>query len=127
MTADEIKAKLNQLAEYQSQIDAAALAKQALIDGVMTPEIRKQIEDIEAEFRDKTIAAVLAQTALETEIKVAVKALGESIKGEHLHAVFAKGRTSWDTKKLEGLMMVVPQLQDARTIGDASVSIRKIG
>jgi len=128
MTEQEIKAKLDQLAEFQAQLDVLNMEKQRLIaevTPVMPPEVKQKLDDIEAEFRDKSIGAVLAQAALEAVIKAEVKVLGKSVKGTVLHAVWVKGRTSWDTKKLEGLMMVIPQVAEAKTEGEPSVSLRK--
>jgi hypothetical protein len=42
-------------------------------------------------------------------------------------AVWNKGRESWDGKKLSGMMALIPQLEQARKIGEPTVSIRKIG
>ncbi|CAK0771531.1 hypothetical protein CCP3SC15_4350001 [Gammaproteobacteria bacterium] len=40
-------------------------------------------------------------------------------------AVYTKGRVSWDSKKLDGMMILVPELASARKEGEPSVSIRK--
>lgn len=125
MTEDEIKAKLDKLADFQAQLDVLNMDKQALIDTVLTAEVKQKLADIEAEFAGKSEDASKNRAALEEEIKAAVKEHGASVKGTALHAVWVKGRTSWDSKKLEGLMMVVPQLAEARTIGEPSVSLRK--
>lgn len=118
---------LDQLAELQAQQTLISLDKQKLIDAILTPEIRAQIEAIEAEFSGKseTVNGKIAE--LTTAVKQAVIERGETVKGSHLMAVLAKGRVSWDTKKLDGLMMVLPQLVYARKEGEPSVSIRKVG
>lgn len=54
MTESEIKQKLDTLAEYQAQRDAAMLEKQALIDAIYTAEIKARVAEIEAEFAGKT-------------------------------------------------------------------------
>jgi hypothetical protein len=127
MNENEIKQKLDKLADYQSQLDILSLDKQKLVDSVLTPEIKQQLADIEAEFAVKGGIAAMNRDDLEMEIKKAVRELGASVKGTVLHAIFMKGRVSWDSKKLEGLMMIVPQMKDARKEGEPSVSIRKIG
>jgi hypothetical protein len=55
-----------------------------------------------------------------------VIAHGASVKAKFLHAVFTKGRVSWDTKMLDGLALAFPRLNEARKEGDPSVSLRKI-
>lgn len=124
--SEVIVEKLNQLAEYQAQRDLATLDKQALIDSVLTPEIKARIADIEAEFTDKTATVSENIAALESEIKQLVVANGSSVKADFLHAVFAKGRVSWDTKSLDGYAAAHPELLTFRKEGDPSVSIRKV-
>lgn len=124
MNETQIKELLDRLAEYQSERDAANLEKQALIDAVYTPEIKQRMAEIEAEFAGKTEAVNENIMALETEIKAAVISHGASVKGSFFHAVFAKGRVSWDTKSLDGYAAAHPELTAFRKEGDPSVSIR---
>ena len=118
--------KLNQLAEYMAQKELMELDKKKLVDAVYTDEIRAKIADIELEFSEKTLGVDENINNLTKEIKDEVVALGDTVKGENLMAVYAKGRVSWDTKTLDGLMLAIPQLSTARKQGDPSVSIRKI-
>jgi len=124
MTEDDIKQKLDRLAEYQSERDAAMLEKQALIERIYTAEIKAKMAEIEAEFAGKTEAVNENIAALEAEIKQAVTAHGSSVKGTLYHAVFAKGRVSWDTKSLDGYATAHPELLTFRKEGEPSVSIR---
>jgi hypothetical protein len=117
--------KLDTLADYQAQADMLALEKQALIDAVLTPEIKAQIAEIEAEFAGKGKAVGEHITALTNEIKAEVLAHGESCKGEHLQAVWMKGRTSWDTKGLDGYAVAHPEIAAFKTVGEPTVTIRK--
>ena len=124
MNEAQIKELLDRLAEYQSKRDAANLEKQALIDEVYTPEIKQRMAEIEAEFAGKTETVNENIAALEAEIKQAVINHGASVKGSFFHAVFAKGRVSWDTKSLDGYAAAHPELIAFRKEGDPSVSIR---
>lgn len=117
---------LNRLAEYQAQRTVAELDKQALVDSVLTPEIKAKLADIDAEFADKVAAVDQNIADLTAQVKEAVIQNGASVKGSHLQAVYAKGRVSWNTKLLEGLAMVIPQVNEAKTVGDPSVSIRNV-
>ena len=120
----EIKQQLDTLAEYQSQRDAAMLEKQRLIDAIYTAEIRAAIAEIEAEFSAKTAGVNENIAELEATIKAAVAEVGESVKGTIFHAVFAKGRTTWDSKAIEGYAAGHPDVYQFRKIGEPSVSIR---
>jgi len=118
---------LDQLDDLQLQKDALQKEQQALMDSVLTPEIIAKLDDIRAEFEPKLEQVNTNIQALEGEIKPLVVEAGESVRSKNgtLLAVYVNGRTSWDSKKLEGLMMVIPQVQDARKVGEPSVTIRR--
>lgn len=124
MEENEIKSKLDQLAEYQAQRDAAMLEKQTLLDEIYTAEIKARMAEIEAEFSAKTEAVASNIAALEAEIKQAVITHGASVKAAFIHAVFSKGRVSWDTKSLDGYATAHPELLSFRKEGEPSVSLR---
>jgi hypothetical protein len=126
MNENEIKVMLDQIAEYQSAIDVCNLNRQAAIDAVLTDEIRAKLAEIDAEFAPSLEFAAERKAALEAEVKPAVIAHGATVKGAHLQAVYAKGRVSWATDKLEGLMIAIPQLAALRKVGEPSVSFRKV-
>jgi len=117
---------LDQLAEYYAQLDALRLQKQELLDTVMPPEIKQAVEDVNVEFADKESAVRENMATLEDEVKQAVIEQGESVKGDFLHAVYNKGRVSWDSKKLEGLMIAFPKVGEARKQGNPYVAIKKV-
>jgi hypothetical protein len=116
--------KLNQLAELISAVDALNIKKQALIESVLTPEIKQQLAEIDAEFAPEYEAVSEKTAVLEQEIKIDVVQAGETVKGNHLMAVFNKGRVSWDAKGLEGVLALIPEIEKFRKEGDPSVSIR---
>ncbi len=145
MTPEE---KLDQLAEFQTRRDmlqfeqdahvrAIQAEQQAEIAKHYTPEIQAkieeierkyqaQIEDLDAEYAGKSEAVDANITRLENEIRDDVKSHGSTVKGQYLMAVYSKGRVSWDSKKLDGMMIILPQLAEARKESEPSVAIRKI-
>lgn len=92
----EITKKLDDLSELYAQRDLSEIDKQKLINTILTDEIKVKIAEIEAEFSDKNKIVFEKIALLENEIKELVKQNGASIKGRFLHAVFTKGRVSWD-------------------------------
>ena len=56
-TEEQIQYKLDELADFKAQIDALEFQKQDAIDKVLTPEIRADVVDIEAEVSNKAEAA----------------------------------------------------------------------
>jgi hypothetical protein len=125
MNEDRIKIILNELAEYQAHKDLINLQKQELVETILTPEIKAKIAEIESEFAGKSDIVDSAITKLTEQVKGLVLALGSSVKGDHLHAIFGKGRISWDAKGLDGFAVGHPEILYMRKEGDPSVSIRK--
>jgi hypothetical protein len=126
MNEHEIIIALDTLANYQAQVDYLALEKHRLLDEALPAEVKARMAEIETEFADKASAAQENINALTAQIKAAVLANGASVKGSFLHAVYAKGRVSWDGKKLDGMMSLIPALADARKEGEPSVSFRAV-
>ena len=126
MTTQE---KLNQLHEFYCQRDLLNLKKQDLIATILTPDLRKQIADIETEFTTKAVTVEENIAYLEVEIKDDVLTMGQTVKGEHIMAVWAKGREGgWDNGKLKGFAMAHPEILAAKKPdGEPTVSLRKIG
>ena len=122
----EIKVKLDMLADFQAGRDAIALQKQQLIDDILNAEIKAKIADIEAEFADKLQTVNDNVTNLEAEVRQAVIENGASVKGTFLHAIWVKGRVSWDGKSLEGYMAAHPEIAAFRKEGEPSVSLRGV-
>jgi hypothetical protein len=118
--------KLDQLAELKSKLDALLLQKAALVDSVMTPEIKAKLTEIDIEFAAPYEECQAQIAPLETEIREEVAAQGATIRGAHLMAVYMRGRITWDGRKLDGMMVLIPQLREARKEGDPSVQIRKV-
>ena len=123
-----IAEKLDKLAELRAAPDAIRLQKQALIDMVLTQEIRDALAEIDAEFAMPLLAAQTAATELEDEIKAEVLTAGVTIKGAHIMAVWAKGREGgWDSAKLKGFAMAHPEIMAAKKPdGEPTVSFRNI-
>jgi phage host-nuclease inhibitor protein Gam len=120
----EIKQKLERLAEFQAERDVALLEKQRLLDELYTAEIKARMAEIEEEFASKIEEVDKKISTLEAEIKKGVIEHGASVKSSTLHAVFSRGRVSWDTKSLDGYAAAHPELLAFRREGEPSVSIR---
>ena len=63
--------------------------------------------------------------AAERLAKDAVIQGGESVKGFGLRLVYTPGRVTWETKILDGMAALFPEINKARKVGAASVSIRR--
>ena len=119
-----VRNKLNELYNLYENLKFLERQKKELIDSVITPEIRETLNEIDVEFDDKEKFINKSIATLESEIKSDVLALGESVKGDYLMAVYTKGRVSWDTKLLDGYATAHPEILQFKQIGNPSVSIR---
>ena len=146
MDTQDIVGKLNTLADWRAQRDLFAIqqAEQAAqieaerrtkITALMPPELVEALLAIDAEAEQKKIdlnqeyngrneAVIENITNLEEEIKADVKTHGASVKGEFLHAVWAKGRESVDIKAFAGYVVAHPEAKTLIKTGEPSVSIR---
>jgi hypothetical protein len=120
MSAQQV---LEQLTEVYAKRDLINIAKQDAIPA----DVKKIIEDNDIAFSELLSQNAAQIAELESQAKEAVLAEGETIKCGALQAVYAKGRVSWDSKKLDGMMIIIPELSQARKQGEPSVSIRKVG
>lgn len=124
MNEQQIITALEKLAEIQSQIDLLHIDHSVAIKAAIPVEIQHVLLDIETEYKQKLEAANSNMSELETLIKAAVLEQGTSAKTQRVSAVLTKGRTSWNTKALEGYAVKVPEILAFRTEGKPSVSIR---
>lgn len=118
---------LEQLTELYAQQDLLKIDHDKARDAAIPEEVEAALADVDAEFAPKLDAVAQKIAALEADAKTAVLAEGATVKGGALQAVYAKGRVTWDGKKLDGMMSLIPQLEDARKVGEPSVTIRKVG
>jgi hypothetical protein len=121
-----IAEKLKRLSSLYTERDALAAQKQALIDQVLSPEIKKRLEEIDAEFAEKDEGAAANIEALEGEIKQDTLTLGETVKAAGFQAVWTKGRVTWDSKGLSAFSEGHPEILQYRKEGEPSVSIRRL-
>ena len=103
---------------------------------VRTAPIDEQIKILEVQRKEVVGELATQETNLEKSAKSLVVAIGHTVKSseyvnnEGLQAVWGKGRTSWDTDKLEGYIAGIQdkELQIAlygfKKVGSPSVSIR---
>ena len=122
----DIYEKIEKYSDLTFGIDAISQEKQALIDQVLTPEIKEKLAEIDAEFDPKIEEISQEKAALEAEIKREVLDAGRTVKGTYHSFVWSKPRVSWDTKALDGYAAAHPEIQQFRIEGSPSVSVRKI-
>lgn len=123
---DDIYEKIEKYSEIGFGIDLIHREKQALIDTVLTPEIKEKLAEIDAEFDPKIDTLSQEKSMLEADIKNEVLFVGRTVKGTYHQFVWSKPRVSWDTKALDGYAAAHPEIAQFRTEGSPSVSVRKV-
>jgi len=121
----DIYEKIEKYSDLGFGIDSINQEKQALIDTVLTPEIKEKLAEIDAEFDPKIEEILQQKSTLEAEIKQEVLQAGRTVKGTYHAFVWSKPRVSWDTKALEAYALAHPVIMGFRTEGAPSVSVRK--
>lgn len=119
----DIIAKLDELASLQASAAVLRLDYRDRRAEILSA-IQPQLDDLDRELKPGLEAADLKEAQLQDEIKALVIGQGESVKGAKLHAVYAPGRVTWDTKRLDGFSLAHPELASFRKVGAPSVTIR---
>jgi hypothetical protein len=118
--------KLNQIADLQSKVDLYRSHFDQIRADLITPELAAELKDLEIE-QATSIEPIQQQISeLEREIRERVAMAAQSVSGDYLRAIFVKGRTSWDTKALDGFAAAHPEIEKFRKLGKPSVRIENI-
>lgn len=123
MAKDDIIAALNTLADMRAHIDALNLRYDAEKRTVLAP-VQKMLDQIESARAEETGELRARADDIEAAIRMEVAQRGESVKGASMSAVYVKGRTTWDGKRLSGYAAAHPEIEQFKNVGEPSVSIK---
>lgn len=118
--------KLDLLAELESQGEEIEHAYDERRKALIPAEVQAALDLVDADYEAKRAENSARREALKDQIILDVLAGGETVKGRFIMAVWNKGRVTWDNKKLDGMMALVPGLSAARSEGKPSVTFRHI-
>jgi len=95
----------------------------------MPPELKDAMTEVERkqdEVRAKWDARRGCEEldAISAAIQEQAVTLGKSVKYDAGQVVFYHGRVTWDSKKLDGMMALIPQLGEARKVGEPYAVIK---
>lgn len=119
---DNYTYEVEQIKVIRDQLTAEVEAKTAKV----YEDVRQRRIEIEIEFNGKADDAEENIKKLEAEIKADVKSEGKSVKGKFFHAVYVKGRVTWNTDKMDAWLVDHPFLKEARKEGEPSITLRRI-
>jgi hypothetical protein len=121
----DIVSKLDELSDVQSAVDVARVDYEAKRAEIMR-SVQAELDALDAEYEPLFEASTARIAALTEEIKQAVMMAGASVKGAHLHAVYTRGRVTWDTKGLDKFAVSHPEVTQYRKQGEPNVSLRTV-
>jgi hypothetical protein len=125
VTADEIRAKLEELTEVRAAAEVTRLDYEAKRAEILKA-IQAELDSLEAEYKPLLDRANERAAELETEVKQAVITHGASVKGGVYHVVFVHGRITWDNKELDQYAKAHPEILPFREEGSPTASLRTI-
>jgi hypothetical protein len=117
---------LNRLATLQGKLRRLQGDRQKAISSVLSGRAKTAYEKITKEFATLESSVAIEAAELEAQIKDHVTQSGATISGKSLMAVYVSGKTSWNTDKLDGLALKLPEINECKTIGKPFVNIRPI-
>lgn len=120
----EIQEDLSQLSVLRGALTSLNRDKDGIIQQLLAncPDLQETYNHLNQNIQH--ISERISE--VEKEVKDEVIVLGESVKGDSLHAVFSSGKTSWDTKGLDGFAVANPKILKFKKTGKPSVSIREV-
>ncbi len=127
---------LESLERIENTLEVERLKAQDDLDNIlagyvapdMFEEVKSLIEQQKQARSAKTAKLREEMAGLEGQIKAEIANLGETVKAAGYMAVYNAPRVSWDTKMLEGMRALLPQLDKARKVAKkGSCSIRRGG
>lgn len=128
MTKDKKSTAKDLLDRYSSNligIDMIEAERQALIDQVLTQEIKDKLWEIDEEINPKIEHLQRLNAVLEVQIREEVLRIGESVRGSDHTASWNKPRVSWNNEGLAGYALANPDIMVFQKVHKPTVTIRR--
>ena len=122
---EAIRHQLERLATARAEMARVQTERNDRRNAVLA-KIADELEAIDSYYVDDLSEREHDVAETEHYVKTAVLMFGGTVKGTGLMAVYAKGRTSWDGKRLDGYAAAHPEILAFRSEGQPSVSIREV-
>ena len=123
---NDIAQKLDRLSKLYEQKQKYSREKQEIINGLIAPEIKAKIDEVEAEFKQQEEIIIKSIDSLESEIKADTAKFGSTVRSSGFMAVWSKGRITWDTKGLTSFADSHPEVLEYKREGKPIVSVRRL-
>lgn len=87
-------------------------------------QVAQALAEIEANFAERIASWETEKAEVAERVRGYVIETQQTVKTDAATATFVKGRITWDTKVLQGLALVMPEINQARKIGKPSARIK---
>ena len=119
----ELAGHLAQLIASRAAANAAK-AEHATRRAAVLDRVKPELDALDAEFAGRLADTGIEAARTEVEARKGILVYGASFRHSGVHAVYCRGRVSWDAKGLEGYAEVHPDVREFRRVGEPSVSLR---
>ena len=121
MDANEMLDRLEQLARLRDEL---AERERAIIDGLIPPDVKAEIEAVQEEIGSQIEAVSTEIDKLEKALKQEVLSIGRTISNERVSVQYVRGRMSFDKYGLLNLANKHPEIRKHIKRGRPYATIR---
>lgn len=118
----DIETILQQMVEINAAIEVTRLDYEAKRAEIMAT-VQEALNELEAEYAPLMDSGRERLQALEAQAKELCIMRGQSAKVDGLAVTYVKGRTSWDTKALDGYAAAHPEIERFKSEGNPSARL----
>ncbi len=122
----DIERRLEALTKMQALYKETQTDYQTAQFAAIPPEVQAALDAVKSEYMPMLASMETDIAAVEQEIKAAVVARGSTVTAGGLMAQYTHGRVTYDAKRLDGLALVVPQINECKKVGDPFVVLKPV-
>ncbi len=124
LTETGIERRLEALRKMKDLQLGTLLAYERAKREAIPPEVQAELDAIEAEYAPIFGSMNIDIAETENEVKAAVAKHGQTVSVEGLVAQYSKGRVTYDAKRLDGLALAFPQINECKKVGEPFVTLK---
>lgn len=124
MEQQMIERRLEALARMKELQSGTLIAYERAKREAIPPEVQEELDAIEAEYAPIFGSLNIGIAETENEIKAAVAEHGATVSAAGFVAQYNKGRVTYDSKRLDGLALAYPAINECKKVGDPYVVLK---
>lgn len=119
----EARSAFERLAEARERAQELRRCLEARREAILST-VRVELEALEAQYAQPLEEAGRAVAELEKEVKDEVLCAGQTIQVGNVHAIYYRGRVTWDSQGLATFAASHPEVSQFRRVGKPTVIVR---